>query len=163
MRVKEYTREDILVAAYQLVDEEGYHRFTARNVARKMGASTQLIYDRFGNLDNLKTEVSDLAKDSVLNEFNRINPAKVPSNTFLNRCICYALFINRHANFHQMFFDKDFNYGSGLLLGLDLVGESPAETCAVATTIGLASQISTQLVDIGEDEIHILIVSAFMI
>lgn len=56
-RRKTITREDILDAAFKLVATEGFGHFTARNVAQKVGSSTQPIYLEFKNMDDLKDAV----------------------------------------------------------------------------------------------------------
>ena len=43
MRRKVYTKDQILKAAHEVVLESGFEKFTARNVAKKMGISTQPI------------------------------------------------------------------------------------------------------------------------
>ncbi len=43
MRRKVYTKDQILKAAYDVVAKEGFKGFTARNIAKKMGISTQPI------------------------------------------------------------------------------------------------------------------------
>ena len=54
MRRKVYTREHILKAAYELINREGFGNFTARNIAKHMGISTQPIYLEFENMQDLK-------------------------------------------------------------------------------------------------------------
>ena len=59
MRRKVYTRDYILKSAYELVEKEGFGNFTARNVAKKMGVSTQPIYLEFENMQDLKDTLID--------------------------------------------------------------------------------------------------------
>ncbi len=54
MRRKVYTKDQILKAAYDVVAKEGFKGFTARNIAKKMGISTQPIYLEFKNMEDLK-------------------------------------------------------------------------------------------------------------
>lgn len=73
MRHKIYTKEQIIKAAKCLVSESGFENFTARNVAQKMGGSTQPIYVHFKNMQELKAELierlqDDLWESSALNE-----------------------------------------------------------------------------------------------
>ena len=44
MRRKVYTKDQILKAAYEVISKDGFGKFTARNIAKKMGISTQPIY-----------------------------------------------------------------------------------------------------------------------
>ena len=70
MRRKVYTREHILKAAYELINREGFGNFTARNIAKHMGISTQPIYLEFENMQDLKnTLVEAVFKDLSENVF----------------------------------------------------------------------------------------------
>ncbi|WP_071131790.1 TetR/AcrR family transcriptional regulator [Enterococcus timonensis] len=51
------TREDIIKAGYELVAQEGFHKFTARNIAKLMGTSTAPIYAEFHSMDALKETI----------------------------------------------------------------------------------------------------------
>ena len=55
-RKKTITREQILVAAHQVISDKGFSHFTARNIATQMNCSTQPIYLEFKNMDDLKGE-----------------------------------------------------------------------------------------------------------
>lgn len=59
MRRKVYTKDQILKAAYDVVAKEGFKGFTARNIAKKMGISTQPIYLEFKNMEDLKNTLLD--------------------------------------------------------------------------------------------------------
>ncbi|KAF1303323.1 TetR/AcrR family transcriptional regulator [Candidatus Enterococcus willemsii] len=60
MRHKVYTREHILKAAYEVIAKDGFTNFTARNVAKKMGVSTQPIYLEFENMQDLKNNLIEM-------------------------------------------------------------------------------------------------------
>lgn len=57
VRRKVYTKDQILKASYNIVLKEGFSGITARNVADKMGISTQPIYLEFKNMDDLKVSL----------------------------------------------------------------------------------------------------------
>ena len=48
------TRQDMIDAAFQLIREEGFESLTARNLAGRLGCSTQPIMYQFPNLNELK-------------------------------------------------------------------------------------------------------------
>ncbi|MCB5950596.1 TetR/AcrR family transcriptional regulator [Enterococcus sp. BWT-B8] len=54
VRKKVYTKDQILNASYNIILKEGFSGITARNVAEKMGISTQPIYLEFTNMEDLK-------------------------------------------------------------------------------------------------------------
>lgn len=57
VRKKVYKREFILNAAFEVVSKEGFQAFTARNIAKHMGISTQPIYLEFENMVDLKCQL----------------------------------------------------------------------------------------------------------
>lgn len=65
MRHKVYTREHILKAAYEVIAKEGFTNFTARNVAKKMGVSTQPIYLEFKNMQDLKNTLIKMVYEEL--------------------------------------------------------------------------------------------------
>lgn len=70
-RKKTITHGQILAAAYGLVVEEGFKSFTARNVAKRMGCSTQPIYLEFRNMEDLKLAVMDEIKATLASKIAR--------------------------------------------------------------------------------------------
>lgn len=56
-RKKTITKDQIFTAAYDLVVEEGFRSFTARNIARRMNCSTQPLYLEFKSMGELKQAV----------------------------------------------------------------------------------------------------------
>lgn len=70
-RKKTITRTQILSAAYALVVEEGFKHFTARNIAKRMGCSTQPIYLEFKNMADLKQAVLNEIKETLNTKMSR--------------------------------------------------------------------------------------------
>lgn len=68
-RKKTITREQILTAAYQVIADNGFSHFTARNIALQMNCSTQPIYLEFKNMDDLKEELFVMMADKVNKDF----------------------------------------------------------------------------------------------
>jgi AcrR family transcriptional regulator len=73
VRKKVYKKEHILQAAIEIVEKDGFNKFTARNIAKHMNISTQPIYLEFKNMDDLKETVlvhifNHLFKDVFPNE-----------------------------------------------------------------------------------------------
>ncbi|GCF93369.1 hypothetical protein NRIC_12600 [Enterococcus florum] len=55
VRTKRIQREHIIDGAYQLIINEGFKKFHARNIAQQVSCSTQPIYREFSNLSELKS------------------------------------------------------------------------------------------------------------
>ncbi|WP_204123033.1 TetR/AcrR family transcriptional regulator [Lacticaseibacillus mingshuiensis] len=70
-RKKTITKDQILTAAYDLVVEEGFKSFTARNIARAMNCSTQPIYLEFTSMGELKQAVMDEIKSTLRTKMAR--------------------------------------------------------------------------------------------
>lgn len=69
MRRKVYTKDQILKVAHEVVLESGFEKFTARNVAKKMGISTQPIYLEFKNMEDLKRTLLQKIQTDLTRKF----------------------------------------------------------------------------------------------
>ncbi len=58
---RKVTREDIVLAAADVLREGGFRAVNARSVARRLGCSTQPIYLCFRNMDELREALTDFA------------------------------------------------------------------------------------------------------
>ncbi|MGD9151230.1 MAG: TetR/AcrR family transcriptional regulator, partial [Desulfobacterales bacterium] len=56
-RKTQFTAEDVVIAAFELVKEKGLAGLSAPAVAEKMGCSTMPIYSHFKNMQALEDEV----------------------------------------------------------------------------------------------------------
>lgn len=55
------TKEMVVEASYQLVKESGVENLNSRNIAAKIGCSTQPVFSQFPKMEALKYEVLDYA------------------------------------------------------------------------------------------------------
>lgn len=62
--IKKITREDIVNAALDVLREGGFQAVNARNVAKKLGCSTQPIYLSYRNMEELKAEMTRRATEA---------------------------------------------------------------------------------------------------
>ena len=108
MRRKVYTKDYILKAAYELVEKEGFTNFTARNVAKKMGVSTQPIYLEFENMQDLKT----ILIEDIFTELKQsIFVQEHTGDKLVDICINYIDFSQKKPKlFISLFVDE---YGGG--------------------------------------------------
>ncbi|MGX7197625.1 TetR/AcrR family transcriptional regulator [Enterococcus olivae] len=111
MRHKVYTREHILKAAYEVVAKDGFSNFTARNVAKKMGVSTQPIYLEFKNMQDLK---NTLAETVYRDLEERIFSIEHTGDRLIDLAINYIDFSQKNPDlFMALFVDE---YGGGKLM-----------------------------------------------
>lgn len=54
---QKFTKQEIIIAAFDLAKDKGLDSITIRNVAQKLGSSIAPIYVNFNNIDELIQEV----------------------------------------------------------------------------------------------------------
>lgn len=171
MRRKVYTKDQILKAAYELIAKEGFSKFTARNIAKKMGISTQPIYLEFKNMQDLKnTLVESIMTDLHENVFpvrhtddiivdlglNYINFARE------NRNLYVALYVDEYGG-GQMVHDFSYDYFKENVskdpkyadLSEDYI--KPLHDGIWITVTGIASLMSSGIIQPSQEEIIELI------
>ena len=72
-RKTKITREMILEAAYELLDESGIGGVAIKQIAAKLGCSTQPVSWQFGSMSELKKELYSYNK-FILDLYNRVKP-----------------------------------------------------------------------------------------
>ena len=84
-------RSQIIDGAYQLIINEGFKKFHARNIAQHIACSTQPIYREFANLAELKTVLTNriLVKYSDFLEDQEPKSLQTLSNTIMNYALDY--------------------------------------------------------------------------
>lgn len=91
--LKRISKEDIVKAGYELVEERGIDSLNARDLAKKLNCSVQPLFSNFDNMDSLKKEVLDycyqkyndymkLSKDYKDTGIRYIRFAKINPNVF---------------------------------------------------------------------------------
>jgi len=97
-----FSREEIVQAAFELVDENGRGRLTARGVADRMSASTAPVYSNFRSMNDLARAVMLRSRD-ILQEYAT---APHTEHVFLNMGIGIIKFARDHRHlFREMFLE----------------------------------------------------------
>lgn len=105
MRKKVYTRDYILKSAYELVEKEGFSNFTARNVAKKMGVSTQPIYLEFESMQDLKSTLIEMIFEELK---QKVFLEEHTGNKLVDICINYIDFSQKKPKlFISLFVDEN--------------------------------------------------------
>ena len=105
-RVK-YKKEDIVAVAFEIARKKGIQALTAREVASKMGVSTQPIFTYFSSMDELKGAVYARAYEFFQNYLGEGLKQNVP---FLGVGKQYINFTQQEKElFKMMFLDKTEN------------------------------------------------------
>lgn len=80
------TKEIIIKTAFEMVRKEGFAVLSARNIAKKIGCSTQPIYWSYKNMDDLKAEICQKALSHLKNTMCQY---KKTGNSFLDLGLGY--------------------------------------------------------------------------
>jgi AcrR family transcriptional regulator len=102
-----FTREDVLDAAFSVVEKDGLSKLTARRVAEQLGASTAPVYSNYTSMDELEMAVLQRAKDLLLDYATRHHT----DDRFLNMGVGVLVFAREHCNvFRALFLDQTRGY-----------------------------------------------------
>ena len=176
-RKKTITRDQILTAAYEVVAKEGFSRFTARNIAAKMKCSTQPIYLEFKNMEDLKTV---LVADIINNMLTKFLEKEVTGNRLIDLGVNFIDFANKEKQLYKALILEgevslgDLNEYSYEYFVNTLIKDTEYEGLPVEQTqslymgfwivvTGLASLVSTNVVDSSEEKMTALLQTTFQL
>lgn len=90
---KRIFREDILNAAVGLVREEGPAALSVRNIAKKLGCSTQPVYSEFESMETLREELTARVRERCLRE---------DAGSYKQVALSFLQFARREKNLFQL-------------------------------------------------------------
>ena len=90
---KRIFREDILEAAADLVRQEGPAALSVRNIAKKLGCSTQPVYSEFENMETLREELTARVRERCLRE---------DAGSYKQVALSFLQFARREKNLFQL-------------------------------------------------------------
>ena len=61
-KAMQYSKQDVVQVAYEIVKEEGLEGINARKIAKKLNSSVHPIFNHFENIEELKKAVEILEK-----------------------------------------------------------------------------------------------------
>jgi AcrR family transcriptional regulator len=93
-RKTQFSAEDIITAAFDLVTEKGLDGLSAPSVAEKMGCSTMPIYSHFKNMQALEDEVIQKAWTLVMEYESR----QYTGDDWIDQAMGYVLFARDERN-----------------------------------------------------------------
>ena len=100
-RNSQFSRDDIIEAAFRLVREKGWEGFSVVAVAKSIGGSTMPIYSQFGNVRELEDEVCrkamDLLKERMLEERT--------GDKWIDQAISYVRFAEEEKHLFRCLWD----------------------------------------------------------
>jgi AcrR family transcriptional regulator len=173
-----FTKEAIVEAAFTITKEEGWRAVTARNIAKKLGSSTMPIYSSMKSMEEIGSEVRARAEKLLLEYQGR----SYSDDTMLNMAVGYVTFARDEGNlFRFLYVDNPLQAAaqdpqrevSGhydeMLAGkhvasleeqLPIAMRDPRVLKSWIFTHGLASMISSGVLDIPDERIKTLLVES---
>lgn len=131
------TKEMILEAAFKITRDSGFENVNARSIASVIGCSTQPIFSRYENMNDLKNELHVYAG----NYFNEYALGKMQGeNAFQNLGIAYVNFAKNDSNLFRLLFMSE-------LMGLNDFSDMYSDADNVEVAIGLSKNLGISLED----------------
>nr|WP_307776252.1 TetR/AcrR family transcriptional regulator [uncultured Cetobacterium sp.] len=102
-RKPNFTRDEILQCAFELLNDKSLKDVTARNIASKLGSSTISIYSAFKSMDEIKNELSKKAKEKLF-DYTRVEYTNL---SILNIGIGVCLFAKEEKDLFRTIFLRE--------------------------------------------------------
>jgi AcrR family transcriptional regulator len=168
-RKAQFSKSDVISAAFELVKQSGWSGLSAAAVADKLGCSTMPIYSHFKNLEKLQDEVVkkgwELVKDYESRQFT--------GDAWIDQAIGYVrfskkerrlfmcMFDGRNLELHREMLHEHWRHLSQLVEGYDAFVGLSEEKCMVIRysramlSHGVATTVSMGYGEILEDDAKI--------
>lgn len=111
-RKETITKNDILHAAFEMLQEEGISQVTARKLAAKAGCSTQPIFRVYKNMEELTEDLFDLSC-RFFEDFYQDFPRSTVT-PFVNLGLAYHKFAAQNKRVFEFVFLSENRYGRSL-------------------------------------------------
>lgn len=111
-RKESITKEDILTAAFALLQEEGISQVTARKLAAKANCSTQPIFRAYSSMEKLVEDLFDRACQ-FFDDFYSDSP-RVTVTPFAHLGQVYIRFAGRYKKIFEFIFLSPERYGRSM-------------------------------------------------
>ena len=118
-RKETITKNDIINAAFAILQEEGIEQVTARKLAAKAGCSTQPIFRVYKNMDELTEELFSKACDFFQDYYAKFQKQTV--TPFVHLGNIYIKFASEHKKIFAFIFLSENRFGRSMY---DLVNGS---------------------------------------
>lgn len=96
----QFTKPDVVQAAFEVMQNQGLQGLTARNVATQLGSSTAPVYAHFENMKELEVAAVRKARDLLVDYTTRPHTDRV----FLSMGVGIAKFARDHAQLYRAIF-----------------------------------------------------------
>ena len=115
-----FTRDQVAVAALDIVREDGIVALTARNLGAKLGMSSRPIFTAFRSMDEVKLAARELA----LEEFKKYAESyHLTSPDIIQLCMLVISYAVQHLELFRLLFMQDSPNGESPSETLERLGE----------------------------------------
>lgn len=164
----QFTKGDLLRAAFTLTRTRGIDAVNARAIARELGCSTQPIFRAFRSMDEIRQEMLRMAMDAYNARITK--SAGIAPVPYLASGMAYILFAKEERELFKLLFMRDRMSDTTLTDPKDATLEYVIELVMKSTgfsrehalnfhnhlwiyTHGLASMIATRFLTLRDDEV----------
>lgn len=169
--VKKFQREDIVLAAYNIVKREGIKGVNARRIAKELGCSVQPIFHNFASMEILYQEVYKKMyqkyQEYLMSGISKEHPYKQMG-------LAYIRFAKDYPEFFKLIFMQKTNLNAETFVISDAIGKDVIGVGRTLTglsyedqkkfhvkvwifTHGIACLVATNTVKFTEEEIEKLL------
>lgn len=113
-----YTKEEIVSAGLELVRQDGIDSLNARNLAARIGSSTQPVFSRFPDMDSLKSAVVEAAGNFFSDYVQRAMENAVGMPKYKASGLAYIRFASEERELFRLLFMTPGNSGGGRIAPL---------------------------------------------
>ena len=99
-----FTRDQMITAAMNLIEEKGYESLTARELGKYLGSSSCPIFTLFKDMDELKTEVKNRAVE-IFNEYMAVAEEFYPA--YKKRGMQWVKFASEQPRLFRLLFMQE--------------------------------------------------------
>ncbi len=114
-RRADHSREELyeiaMQAACEIVEADGYHALTARNVADAIGYSPGTLYNVFANLDDLTLHLNGRTLDALYDRLESSEDLATPEDNLGQLLDGYLSFLEDHRNLWNTLFEYSLPKG----------------------------------------------------
>ena len=118
---QKFNKEDILKAAFRLVQEQGFEKLNARNIAKILNSSTRPIYSYYKNMADLKADLFIMVSNYNGSFFDRL---KIDKDLLANIGMIYIDFAIEEPNLFRMMFMTNSVSGVKLINFFSYIGDN---------------------------------------
>ena len=168
---RKFQKEEIIYAAYKIVEKEGFENVNSRRIAKELGCSVQPIFHNFATMEELNKEVYikiyDKYKEYMLSGAKNEKPYKAMG-------LSYIKFAKDYPEFFKIIFMQKTNLNAENFIMSDQMGDDVIKTGQTLSglsyeeqkkfhvkvwifTHGIACLVATKTIDFSDKEIDELL------